>query len=875
MRTKCVKLLLPFILLGSILSLSIVPYCATEIYNNEVVNDDGIYELEKEQKIYCDATLEDNFRDDSVLVMFNNDTSLKLNTFSKVDFSSVNATSVNDITQYKIDSIKKQCISISREGKKLSASEKVLDNQVFNEDLRKEYSKFHQIVEVKLKNKGKQEVLDAIHELEKREDVLVAEPNYIIQLDSSSTVPNDPGVNSQWAVNKINLPGAWNLTTGSKTVSVAVLDTGIKASHPDLEANIDTSLSKSFIDGYSPLTDEYRHGTHVAGIIGAVGNNNIGIVGTCWKVNLISLRIFDSKGNGSVGNLAAAVNYAQEKGVELINFSGSFFRDRDYRKYCEILKEAINNYDGLFICSAGNQNVDVDSEDPDNSMKRIFPATYTNSNIIAVAATTKDDVLWYDDTIKGSSYGAISIDLAAPGAAIYSTYTGDADNNMDYVNMSGTSMAAPYVTGVAALIKSKYPNLSVSGIKKAMLDSVDKVSGLTNKVKTGGRLNAYEALKAVENCKYTVVYDKNGGLGSNMSGTLVTYGINTKLNKNMYLPTGGNRFIGWYAHRQSDNKWFYSGNSGSGWYSEGSQPAGYSKSLYKDEAVVAHTTSKNGDIVTMYAQWGPSSYTVVFDANGGGGSPYVQNQNIVYGTYVKLNKNTFSKSGYSFSGWTVLRNSDGKSLYTNEGEKRWYIGGSQPDGYDKYIFKDCETVFNLSGVDNDTIRMYAVWEPNAYTIYFNSNGGTGNMNPITGYSDIDVSISQNSFTKSGYLFSGWHIVDDDGYWCVIDEEDGWCEWLDYLPDGYSKKLFNSGECVNYQSDNGCNLNAYAQWINKEDILIGDVNLDGVVNIIDATTIQKYIAELCTLNEIQLYAADVNKDGRVNIDDVTALQKLLV
>ncbi len=146
---------------------------------------------------------------------------------------------------------------------------------------------------------------------------------------------------------------------------------------------------------------------------------------------------------------------------------------------------------------------------------------------------------------------------------------------------------------------------------------------------------------------------------------------------------------------------------------------------------------------------------------------------------------------------------------------------------------------------------------------------------ITGYSDIDVSISQNSFTKSGYLFAGWHIVDDDGFWCVIDEEDGWCDWLDYLPDGYSKKLFNSGECVNYQSDNGCNLNAYAQWVNKEDILIGDVNLDGVVNIIDATTIQKYIAELCSLNEIQLYAADVNKDGRVNIDDVTALQKLLV
>lgn len=865
MRTKCVKLLLSFILLGSILSLSIVPYCATEIYNNEVVNDDGIYELEKEQKIYCDATLEDNFRDDSVLVMFNNDTSLKLNTFSKVDFSSVNATSVNDITQYKIDSIKKQCISISREGKKLSASEKVLDNQVFNEDLRKEYSKFHQIVEVKLKNKGKQEVLDAIHELEKREDVLVAEPNYIIQLDSSSTVPNDPGVNSQWAVNKINLPGAWNLTTGSKTVSVAVLDTGIKAAHPDLEANIDTSLSKSFVDT-SPLTDEVGHGTHVAGIIGAVGDNNRGMAGTCWNVNLVSLKVIDYSEKGDVSDFIKAVNFAEEKNIPIINFSVSTDRKS------ELFRASIDNYSGIFVCSAGNLGFNIDNPPP--TYRKRYPSEWECSNIISVASTDINDNLSIYSDFEASNYGVKSVDLAAPGSNIYSTYIGNSDNS-NYVNMSGTSMAAPYVAGVAALIKSKYPSLSVSGIKKAMLDSVDKVSGLTNKVKTGGRLNAYGALKAVENCKYTVVYDKNGGLGSDMSGTLVTYGINTKLNKNMYLPTGGNRFIGWYAHRQSDNKWFYSGASGSGWYKEGSQPAGYSKSLYKDEAVVAHTTSKNGDIVTMYAQWGPSSYTVVFDANGGGGSPYVQNQKIVYGTYVILNKNTFSKSGYSFSGWTVLRNSDGKSLYTNEGEKRWYIGGSQPDGYDKYIFKDCETVFNLSGVDNDTIRMYAVWEPNAYTIYFNSNGGTGSMNPITGYSDIDVSVSKNLFTKSGYLFAGWHIVDDDGYWCVIDEEDGWCDWLDYLPDGYSKKLFNSGECVNYQSDNGCNLNAYAQWVNKEDILIGDVNLDGVVNIIDATTIQKYIAELCSLNEIQLYAADVNKDGRVNIDDVTALQKLLV
>ena len=226
-----------------------------------------------------------------------------------------------------------------------------------DEDLKEKYSDFHQIVEIKLEDTSKQGVLDAIHKLEQRDDVLVAEPNYIIERDSSVIVPNDTYIDEQWAIEKIDLPSAWNITTGSLDVNVGVIDSGIKAAHSDLNANIDSSLSKSFVDD-SPLTDEAGHGTHVAGIIGAVGNNNRGVSGACWNVNLISLKIFDSTGNGSAGDLAKAINYAQENNIKILNFSGSFYGDKDYKYYCESLKEAINNYDGLFISYAQyNSNI--------------------------------------------------------------------------------------------------------------------------------------------------------------------------------------------------------------------------------------------------------------------------------------------------------------------------------------------------------------------------------------------------------------------------------------------------------------------------------------------------------------------------------------
>lgn len=630
MKRTRTKILTSLLLSVTIILSNIVSLSAAEIYNGEVVSEEGVI-VNQEQKKICEATINDNFEDDSVIVVFNNDTSLELHDFDKGDFSDIGAKKVHELTSYTVEEIKDECIdkaqiemsasdtyaTLSDNFEFSSISEDNLVNYI-DDEIKEEYSYFHQMVEIKLNTKSKQNVLDVIRELEKRDDVLVAEPNYIIELDSSSITPNDTYVNKQWAIDKINLPSAWGITTGSKSVNVGIIDSGIKAAHSDLNANVDSTLSKSFIDN-SPLTDEYGHGTHVSGIVGAVGNNSRGISGACWNVNLISLKIFDSTGNGNAGNLAEAINYAQANNIDLLNFSGSFLVTKTFKnKYYEVLKEAITNYKGLLVCAAGNQaaNIDDPSIPPnDNSMYTIYPSRYTNSNIISVASTGEDDKLYLKKVLDGSSYGKTSVDLAAPGVDIYSTYNGDTSDKY-YVNMTGTSMATPYVTGVAALIKSKYPSISADGIKKAILDSVDKVTDLSNKVKTGGRLNAYKALLAVENCKFTVAYNKNGGTGNNMASTTVTYGIPTKLAANSYVaPSSDKIFSGWYANRQSDNKWLYKGANGSGWYIEGSQPSGYSKFLYRDEASLAHTTSVNNDLVTMYAQWIDKSSILIGDVN--------------------------------------------------------------------------------------------------------------------------------------------------------------------------------------------------------------------------------------------------------------------
>ncbi|MBR7133001.1 MAG: S8 family serine peptidase [Clostridia bacterium] len=265
---------------------------------------------------------------------------------------------------------------------------------------------------------------------------------------------------------------------------MGVIDSGIDSSHPDLASRVNLTLSRNLSDDNSNAEYVSAHGTHVAGIIGAQGNNEIGISGVCWNVELVSLRICALAENGDVyfstESVTRAVNYATDNEIDILNISGGGYGFNG--SYELNLISAINSFPGLVVCSAGNEGTD-------NDVEPLYPASHTCSNIISVTSSTE-----YDQLGTSRNYGATSVDLAAPGEGIHSTVPGN-----DYESLSGTSMAAPQVAGVAALMLSFNPNLTNQQIKNIILGTVDKLDAFAEITVSGGRLNAYKAVRSCSN----------------------------------------------------------------------------------------------------------------------------------------------------------------------------------------------------------------------------------------------------------------------------------------------------------------------------------------------------------------------------------------
>jgi thermitase len=356
---------------------------------------------------------------------------------------------------------------------------------------------------------------DAIEEYRKNPDVLYAEPNYIYHI--SAITPDDPLYGYQWGLHNTGTPGAdisapdaWGISTGSNFVVVAVVDTGVDYSHPDLAANIWTNADEipgngidddgngyiddvrgwNFYDGNNDPMDgntylNTYHGTHCSGIIGAVGNNGAGVTGVNWNVKIMPLRVVSPTGSLSVANAILAINYADANGANVISNSWGG------TGYSQALYDAINSSPAVVVCAAGNYG--IFSPELNNDITPIYPASYTCRNIIAVAATDSNDNL-----AGFSHYGPISVDLAAPGVNILSTNISSANTSSSYQYLSGTSMATPFVAGVAAQVKSVNSCLISKQIKNVILNNVDVKSSLSGKVNTSGRLNAYKAVLAAQ-----------------------------------------------------------------------------------------------------------------------------------------------------------------------------------------------------------------------------------------------------------------------------------------------------------------------------------------------------------------------------------------
>lgn len=656
---------------------------------------------------------------------------------------------------YAIDNSNNNAI---RNNELISSPDEAIITDIDIEDIQE----YNQVIKLNLNKHSKHNVLNVIKELEKREDVLIAEPNFCFHL---CKCPNDTYFSKQFNyIDRTELDRAWDITTGSKNIRVGVVDTGIKRAHSDIKTNVNANIkfgSAPLGKSIDPLSDNIGHGTEVAGVIGAVGNNSRGIAGVNWDIDIISFANYseivevDGKEQTTIflDNLQATLYYAQINNVDIINCSFGKCSESN------LIYESMQKFDGLIICAAGN-------ETNNNDKKPEYPASYDLDNIISVAATDVNDNLAYF-----SNFGKESVDLAAPGVSVYTT--GNSDNKEGwYVSVNGTSFSAPYVTGVASLIQSEYPEMAASSVKKAILEGVDKVSSLNGKVKSGGRLNAYKALKfAQESPKFTIVYNNNGGTGIAMKNTTAICGVPTKLRANNYKNDSPcTAFDGWYVHRESDNKWLYKNGDSTGWYVEDTQPGGYVKFLYGNQDTIPTVDYTENETVTMYAQWRPYHYNVVYSANSGIGN--MSSQTIAYNENAQLLPNGFTRDGYCFKGWHARRTSDLKFYCTNGSQYMWCNSSCIPEGYTKYLFSDKEEIFDLSNVDDDKVRMIA------------------------------------------------------------------------------------------------------RWISHDDIMIGDVDLDGIVSVKDATQVQKYISGLVVFNDVQLYAADVYKDGVIDIKDATAIRKMV-
>lgn len=335
----------------------------------------------------------------------------------------------------------------------------------------------------------------------------LAEPNDFRFWDGSTWHLRNNGIYGGTVGADIEAMAGWDIRTSAAGVTVAVVDTGIRTTHEDIRPNLWVNPGESGLDslgrdrrtngidddangwvddvhGINVLNrtgnpnDDYGHGTHVAGIIGAAANNSVGVAGVAWEVKLMGLKFLDGHGHGTISGAIECIQYARDKGAKVINASwGSYSFNSQALRDCIV---DLRNNGILFVAACGNSA-------GDNDVNPLFPASYDYDNIIAVAATNRTDA-----RPAFSNWGRTTVDLAAPGSPVYSAWK---NSDSDYRYLDGTSMAAPQVAGAAALVWAHSPGLRYDQVKRFILDNAEPVAAFAGKSVTGGRLNIARILQ--------------------------------------------------------------------------------------------------------------------------------------------------------------------------------------------------------------------------------------------------------------------------------------------------------------------------------------------------------------------------------------------
>ena len=334
-----------------------------------------------------------------------------------------------------------------------------------------------------------QSVQDAVKGYRAQDNVVFAEPNYIAH---ALATPNDTDFAQQWGLTQINAPTAWDTTTGSNSVTIALVDSGMDKTHPDLSSKVWTNPGEvagnsidddnngfvddlngwNFVNGNNNPADDNGHGTLVAGIAGAASNNGIGVAGVCWQCKLMPVKVMSAGGVANYSDIASGVLYAAQKGAKVINLSlgGS----ADSQTLHSAIQAAANTYNVVVVAGAGN----------DNASANFYPAAY--EEVLAVAGTDESDV-----HVSTSNYGAW-VDVSAPGQNIHTTASGGG-----YATSSGTSLAAPFAAGLAGLLQSKNSTWSQALVRAQIVNTADNIEGLNPSYVGqlgGGRINAANAM---------------------------------------------------------------------------------------------------------------------------------------------------------------------------------------------------------------------------------------------------------------------------------------------------------------------------------------------------------------------------------------------
>jgi len=460
----------------------------------ELMDKDLFFYLEPDEQTISEATLDDDFENDAVIIVLNRTISRSNESFTASDFSDIGALYVQDLdilsdeehayaqelweaerdvvlaenfyaffpdSEEELQEIHKAYLEIREE-----AEENTLVN----------FDEYRRILLIRLDQNSKENVLDVIQQLQERDDVYWVGPNYIYE--PYSLTPNDPDFSRQWAVDRLSLRQVWGINTGTSTVRVGIVGHGIDANHPELRGRV-SALSCGSLRELNTGTDgRLGYGTRQAGIIGAMGNNGIGIAGIAWNVQLVSV--------GATGSHANGIANARAAGIPILTRSFSS-GERNTSTY-----SAVRNFNGLFVNSAGNENQNTDSN----------PRLPNLPNAIIVGASNMNDgrSVWNPSGTSASNFGRTSVHLFAPGGGLINGVPRDIRTthpNSSFGYYNGTSAAAPHVAGVAALVLSVNPNLTSQPqqVRNIILDSVDPVPAFANLSISGGRLNAYNAVR--------------------------------------------------------------------------------------------------------------------------------------------------------------------------------------------------------------------------------------------------------------------------------------------------------------------------------------------------------------------------------------------